>query len=128
MSNVNIEEQLDTDRVVCPVVRPLVLLVRAAHQRPLQVVHVGGAGVVEVPAAGLPRSRTRGRPAIILFYTFIFLEFVFVPVMRSLRRIGPEAADVAVSSVTKSVVHLLLGKLERLLGLDAEESSLGMKI
>ena len=92
---------------------------------------VGGAGVVEVPAAGLARPRTRGRPAIILFYTFIFLEFVFIlfiPVMRSLRRIGPEAADVAVSSVTKSVVHLLLGKLERLLGLDAEESSLGMKI
>ena len=90
---------------------------------------VGGAGVVEVPAAGLARPRTRGRPAIILFfYTFIFLEFVSIPVMRSLRRIGPEAADVAVSGVTKSVVHLLLGKLERLLGLDAEESSLGMKI
>ena len=48
--------------------------------------------------------------------------------MGSLRRIGPEAADVAVSGVPKSVVHLLLGKLERLLGLDAEESSLGMKI
>ena len=48
--------------------------------------------------------------------------------MGSLRRIGPEAADVAVSGVTKSVVHLLLGKLERLLGLDTEESSLGMKI
>ena len=116
-------------RVVGPVVLPLVVPVGPAHQRPLQVVHVGGAGVVEVPAAGLPRPRTRGRPAIILFYTFIFLEFVFViPVMRSLRRIGPEAADVAVSGVPKSVVHLLLGKLERLLGLDAEESSLGMKI
>ena len=70
MSNVNIEEQLDTDRVVCPVVRPLVLLVRAAHQRPLQVVHVGGAGVVEVPAAGLTRPRTRGRPAIITLLYF----------------------------------------------------------
>ena len=62
-------------RVVGPVVLPLVVPVGPAHQRPLQVVHVGGAGVVEVPAAGLPRPRTRGSPAIIPSYSSILSYF-----------------------------------------------------
>ena len=40
--------------------------------------------------------------------------------MRPLWRTATKAALVAVSSVTQSVVHLLLSKLESLLGLDAE--------
>ena len=53
-------------RIVGPVVRPLVLLVRAAHQRPLEVMHVGRAAVVEVPAARLTRAGAGGGSVMIL--------------------------------------------------------------
>ena len=55
---------LPSHRIVGPVVRPLVLSVGAPHQRPLQVMHIGGAAVVEVPAAGLAGPGAGGGPDI----------------------------------------------------------------
>ena len=50
-----------------------------------------------------------------------FIVFPLIsPMMRPLWRAAAEAALVAVTAVTQGVIHLLLRKLESLLGLDAE--------
>ena len=55
----------------------------------------------------------------------IVLTFVLVsPVVGPLWGTAAEAALVAVAPVTQGVIHLLLGELESLLGLDAEVAGL----
>ena len=56
-------------RIVCSVVRPLVLPVGAAHQGPLEVMDIGGATVVEVPAACLTGAGARSSSE--LFFHFV---------------------------------------------------------
>ena len=95
-------------RVVGPVVLPLVVPVGPTHQRALQHVNVGaGAGVV-APPARLPRARARGGSAD-TSRGGSNLD-MRAPVMRSLWGTVPEAADVAVATIAKGVVYLLLCK------------------
>ena len=118
----NIKISHKCHRIVCPVVRPLVLLVGPAHQRPLEVMHIIGAAVVKVPAACLTGARARRSSNFIFIVNFprVIMFPLVSPVMRPLWRAAAEAALVAVTAVTQGVIHLLLSKLESLLGLDAK--------
>ena len=97
-------------RVVGPVVLPLVVPVGPAHQRALQHVNVGAGARVVAPPARLPRARARGGSAdTSRGRSSLDMR---APVMRSLWGTVPEAADVAVTTITKGIVYLLLCKPE----------------
>merc|ERR1719282_2198341 len=93
--------------IVCPVISPLVLLVGSPHQSSLKIMIVGSRTVIVVPATGLSRSRAGGSS-----------------MMRSLWRTVAKPTDIAVSCISKSIVHLLLSKVESLLWHDPYVTSL----
>ena len=97
-------------RVVGPVVLPLVVPVGPTHQRALQHVNVGAGARVVAPPARLPRARARGGSAD-TSRGGSNLD-MRAPMMRSLWGTVPEAADVAVATIAKGVVYLLLCKPE----------------
>ena len=112
----------ETHSIVCPVIRPLILLIWTSNYSPLQIMRIGTRTeekfiillfpdyllpVIVIPATGLTWTRARG-----------------CSMMRLLWRTGAKPTDVAVSSVSQGIVHLCLSKGQPLLSHDAQVTSL----